>query len=338
LQRSLERADLALDIAEAQRFPGALSRALRSKASVAFSVGHHEEALGLLRHGLAFSVEHGLSEDAATYYFMLSDQNFRTDRSVEALGYLDEALVLARRQGSRPYEWAVLAERMYPLWLLGRWDEALAGAEELGEDRLQAGGVMLSLLQAGTGIFVARGQLDEARRLHAQFSHLEGSTDIQDQATSNAARAMLLRAEGKLAEALAAGAATIEVAGVLGPTFQGIKHGVVDALEAALALGDLARADELFAFVDGLAPASRSPYLDAEVARIRARLSEDEAGLRRAAESFGRLSMPFPQAVALLEHAELTGDHESRTEALEIFEHLRATPWIERATPVEVVA
>ena len=48
--------------------------------------------------------------------------------------------------------------------------------------------------------------------------------------------------------------------------------------------------------------------------------------------------MPFPRAVALLEHAELTGDHESRTEALEIFEHLRATPWIERATPVEVVA
>jgi class 3 adenylate cyclase/tetratricopeptide (TPR) repeat protein len=338
LELSRERADLALDIAEPQRFAGPLALALRSKASVAFSVGHHEEALGLLRHGLAFSLEHELFEDASTYYFILSDQNFRTDRCVEALCYLDESLALSRRQGSRPHEWGALAERLYPLWMLGRWDEAVAASDDLGGEQLHAGGVMLSLLQSGTGIFVARGQLDEARRLHAQFSFIEGSTDLQDQATSNAARAMLLRAEGKLAEALEAGSATIEVAGVLGPTFQAIKHGVVDALEAALALGDLTRADELFAFVDGLAPANRSPYLDAEVGRIRARLVENASGLKTAAESFRRLSMPFPKGVALLEHAELTGDYESRTEALEIFEDLRATPWIERATPVEVVA
>ena len=147
---------------------------------------------------------------------------------------------------------------------------------------------------------------------------------------------MLLRAEGRLAEALEAGAARSRPPASLVRTSRAIKHGVVDALEAALALGDLTRADELFAFVDGLAPANRSPYLDAEVARIRARLAEDASGLTRAAESFERLSMPFPRAVALLEHAELTGDHESRTEAREIFEHLRARPWIERATPVEV--
>jgi class 3 adenylate cyclase/tetratricopeptide (TPR) repeat protein len=338
LELARARADLALDIAEAQRVPGPLALALRAKGAVAHSLGHHEEALGLFRHGLAFSLEHELFEDASTYYFLLSDQRFRTDRYVEALGYLDESLALARRQGTRPYEWDALAERMYPLWLLGRWDEALATSEELGEEQVQAGGVMLSLLQAGTGIFVARGQLDEARRLRALFSYLEGSTDLQDQSTIGAVGAMLLRAEGKFAEALAAGAATIDVAGVLGPTFQAIKHGVVDALEAALALGDLTRADELFAFVDGLGPANRSPYLDAEVVRIRSRLAEDASGLLRAAESFGRLSMPFPRAIALLEHAELTGDHESRGEAIEIFEHLRATPWIERATPVEVVA
>jgi class 3 adenylate cyclase/tetratricopeptide (TPR) repeat protein len=338
LELSRTRADLALDIAEAQRLPRVLTRALKAKAAVAFSIGHREESLGLMRHALALSLEHELSDDAATCYFLLSDQSFRTDRTVEALDYLDEALALSRRQGSRPFEWAVLAERMYPLWLLGRWDEALASGEELGEEQIKAGGVVLSLLQSGTGIFVARGQLDEARRLHALFSFLEGSTDLQDQGTFGASRAMLLRAEGKLAEAVEAGAATIEVAGVLGPTFQGIKHGVVDALEAALALGELTRADELFAFVDELAPAHRSPYLDAEVARLRARLADDASGLKTAADAFGRLAMPFPRAVALLEHAELTGDYESRTEALEIFEHLRATPWIERATPVEVVA
>ncbi len=338
LERAAARADLALDIAEAGRLPAALAGALRARAAVAYSRGHHEEALGLLRHGLAFSLEHELFTDAATYYFMLSDQAFRMDRAAEALGYLEETLALARRQGSRPHEWATLAERTYPLWLLGRWDDVHAAAQDITEEQLHAGGVMLGLLQAGTGVYVARGELDEARRLHDLFAFLDGSTDVQDQATYDAARAMLFRAEGRLAEAVEAGARTIEHAGVLGPTFQGIKHGVVDAIEAALALGELARADELFAFVDGLPLAERSPYVEAEIARIRARLLEDTAGLAAAADAFARLEMPFPHAVALLEHAELTGDHESRAEALEIFENLRATPWIERATPVEVVA
>jgi|SRR5579862_467942 len=337
LERAAARANLALDIAEAGRLPEPLVIGLRAKASVAHSIGHHEEALALLRHGLAFSLEHELFGDAATYYFLLSDRSFRTDRTAEALGYLEEALSLARRQGSRPHEWATLAERMYPLWLLGRWDEVHALAQEITEEQIHAGGVMLSLLQAGTGVYVARGELGEARRLQELFAFLDGSTDVQDQATYGATRAMLFRAEGRLAEAVEAGARTIESAGVLGPTFQGIKHGVVDAIEAALALDDLARADELFAFVDGLPPVERSPYLEAEIARIRARVVEDAAGLAAAADVFARLEMPFARAVALLEHAELTGDHESRAEALEIFEHLRATPWIKRATPVEVV-
>jgi len=337
LERSAARADLALDIAEANRLPAPLAIALRAKAAVQYSRGHNEEALGLMRHGLAFSLEHELFHDAATYYFILSDRSFRADRTTEALGYLEEALALARRQGSRPFEWAVLSERMYPLWLLGRWDELHAAAQETTKEQIHAGGVMLSYLQSGTGLYVARGELGEARRLHEMFAFLDGSTDIQDQATHNAARAMLFRAEGRLAEAVEAGARTIEAAGILGPTFQGIKHGVVDALEAALALGDLKRADELFAFVDRLAIAERSPYLVAEITRIRARLAEDAAGLAAAADAFGRLEMPFPRAVALLEHAELTGD-ESGAEARAIFEHLRATPWIERAAPVEVVA
>ena len=36
----------------------------------------------------------------------------------------------SRKIGDRPYEWASLAERTYPLYMLGRWDEAQAAAEE----------------------------------------------------------------------------------------------------------------------------------------------------------------------------------------------------------------
>ena len=66
----------------------------------------------------------------------------------DALGYLDEALALARKVGNRPDEWAVLAERTYALYMLGRWDEALAASAEFTQEQIDSGGVVLSLLQS----------------------------------------------------------------------------------------------------------------------------------------------------------------------------------------------
>jgi hypothetical protein len=167
------------------------------------------------------------------------------------------------------------------------------------------------------------------------FAHLEHSSDIQDRGCYLAATAVLRRAEGRLDEAVEAGLGTLEPAEVLGPGFQGAKHGVVDALEAALALGDRARAEELFAFVDGLAPGLRPPYLDAHMLRLRAREAGDANGLAAAATRFRALSIPFWLGVTLLEQAEALGDGaeaaQLRTEAREIFEQLGATPWVERA-------
>jgi hypothetical protein len=124
-----------------------------------------------------------------------------------------------------------------------------------------------------------------------------------------------------------------------------VKHGVVDALEAALALGDAAKADELLAFVDGLGPTARPPYLDAHVIRLRARVADDTAGLSVAADRFRSLSLPFWLAVTLLELAEALGGgveaERPLAEAREIFERLGATPWLERAgvrAPAEVSA
>ena len=129
LERAGERAELALDIAEAQVYPAVLAIALRAKAAVVFSRGHFEEAT---RPARARARDRGRprsrSRTQGTCYFLLSDGCFRRDRYAEALGYLDEALALARKLGDRPYEWASLAERTYPLYMLGRWDEAQAAA------------------------------------------------------------------------------------------------------------------------------------------------------------------------------------------------------------------
>src|SRR5262249_56965055 len=167
LETAAERAEQALDIAEAQRLPEALVFALRAKGAVAFSRGHGEEAFALTKHALELSLEHDLSEQASTLYFILSDGCFREDRYAEALDYLDQSLALARKVGSRPYEWAALAERTYPLLMLGRWDEVLATADEFTQEQVDSGGVMLSLLESGVEVHVQRGELDEARRIYS---------------------------------------------------------------------------------------------------------------------------------------------------------------------------
>jgi len=341
LELAAARADLALDISERQQYWKPLVKALRAQGAVAVSRGREEMAYALQKRGLELALEHDFTEDATNFYFLLSDHGFRHDRYRAALEYLEQSLALARKIGNRPWEWSVLAERTYPQWMLGRWDEVTATALDFGEEQVNAGGVVLSVLQAGVSAFAERGELDEARRLHDLFARLEGTTDIQEQSAYAAATATLRRAEGRLEEALAAGEAALEVAAVFGPRFQGVKHGLVDALEAALALGDTDKVEGLLAFADGIAPAQRAPYLDVQVRRLRARTAGDADALRAAVTRFRELEAPFWVAVTLLELAELTGDAASRDEARAIFEQLRARPWVERAAarqPAEIVA
>ena len=334
LERSAARSELALDIAEAQGLPEPLAAALRAKGAVLFSRGHREESFALTKHALEVALEHDLAEHASTCYFLLSDRCFRRDRYAEALGYLEESLALANKMGSRPLQWGVLAERTYALFMSGRWDDVVATTDEFTQEQVDSGGVVLGVLQSGVYVHVERGELDEARRIMSLFSRLDGSTDVQDRSTYLAASAALLRAERRFAEVLSEGAATIETAPTLGADFQGVKHGVVDALEAALALGDSASALELLAFIDGLSPGIRPPYLEAQAHRFRARMAGEAAGLELAARLFRELEIPFTLGVTLLEHAELTGSETSRAEAREIFERLGATPWLERASAI----
>jgi tetratricopeptide (TPR) repeat protein len=344
LDRAEVLAELALDIGETQRLPEALALGLRAKAAVHFSRGRPMQALALTKQALEVALEHDLLEDASTGYFLLSDRSFRDDRYADALRYLDEALALARRQGSRPYEWSVIAERTYPLLMTGRWDEVLPITNAFTQEQADSGGVVLSVLQSGVETNVYCGELDEARRISSLFSQIENSSDLQDRASWLCAQASLALAEGRLEDALAAGEGTIETAATLGYNFQGIKQGVTDALEAALALGDSAKVDELLAWIEQVPPSGQSPYLEAQGLRFRARVDGDPAGLAAAAARFRGLGVPFWEAVAQLEQAEALGGIEASpllVEARSIFERLGAVPWLERcgvAAPAQAVA
>ena len=169
LERAAERAEFALDIAEAHAYPEALDRAAgegRGRPESRPRAGGR----GLQKQSLVIALAHDLAEEASVNYFILSDQCFRRDPYLDALRYLDEALALSRKRGNRPYEWAVLAETTYPLSMLGRWDEALAVGEGFTQEQLDAGGVVLSLLQSGIEINLQRGRPDEARRIFSMFA------------------------------------------------------------------------------------------------------------------------------------------------------------------------
>jgi len=339
LELSAERAELALDIAETHGYPEALVIALRSKSAIAFSRRHFEEASALNKHALELALEHDLSQQAGTSYFILSDWEFRRDRYGAALDYLQDSLALARKLGNRPSEWAGLAEMTYPLYMLGRWDEALSMFEELTEEQTRSGGVLHSLLTAVLEIHLERGRIDEARQLFSLFAHLEDSTDVQDRSSYFAARASVNRAEGRLADALADADQAIEAASTLGYAPQAVKQSIVAAFEAALALGDLGKAQELISFLEEAPPGRRAPFLVGQAHRFRARLEGDEAGYAMAESIFREHELPFWLAVVQLEHGELlveAGRSDEAgpllAEARETFERLGATPWLERAT------
>jgi class 3 adenylate cyclase/tetratricopeptide (TPR) repeat protein len=337
LERAGERAELALDIAEALGEPEPLANALRSKAFVVWSRGHTEEATALLEQAVGIALEHDVPDQAGPAYGSLCDLAFRRDRYADALAYSEQMIEHARRIGHRVGEWSALSESTYALFMTGRWNEALAVIDDLSEEQARSGAMFLGLLTSVLEIHLQRGQLDEARRLYSVFSRLETSSDVQDQTSYAGATAALARAERRFADALTAGSAALDGAPTLGLSHQAIEQGLVEALEAALALGERARADELLASVDAIAVGVRPPFLDAQSIRMRARLGGDGELFGAAAGRFREIGLPFWLAVTLLEHGELLieqgapGEAEPLlAEAGEIFERLEARPWLER--------
>jgi tetratricopeptide (TPR) repeat protein len=341
---ALERLERALEIAEMLRLPETLAQALNTKGVTLFAQGRKIEGLALLRNALDIALEHDKPSAALRAYYNLADCTMQTDRAQESAALGRDGLALARRVGNRYWEWSFLAFA-YPFFALGDWDEVVAG--ELGlpeEDWAQVRIAFATLLTSIVPVRVHRGQLEEARRSTRLFAELEASADVQERAQVHLAEAALLLAEGQYAEALRNAEASLETRHATGIAYEAAKEAFVVAVEAALALDDVSRAEELLAVVDTLPPGQSPQFLEAHSHRFHARLAvravdveEADRFFRRGAGLFRELGYPFYLAVTLLEHGQLlvTLDRPEEaesllTEAREIFERLEATPWLER--------
>ena len=346
-----QRIETALEMAEQLALPEVLAQALTTKGIILTSSGRRQEGLALLRFALQTAIEHDKPSAALRASYNLADQLAQLDRYAEAVDTVRDGLAQSRRVGNRYWELSFLGQ-VYPFVAAGEWDEALAMFAELPTDEWEQSRVAFTcgpFVQATVGAH--RGTLDDGRRIVDQFQTMGASADVQERSAYQCAEARLLLAEGDFDDALDTAEQAFSVNTYMGFAAETVKEAFVIAGEAALALGDAAKLAELLAGVEALPPGRTTRFLQAQTLRFRARLAgaddlaEAERGFSGAAALFREIGMPFYLAVARLEHAEALASSDraaecrpTLTEAREIFEQLRATPWLERVDALGIGA
>ena len=344
----------ALTLAERLQLPGVFVEALTTKGIVLMVQGRLGEARILLEAAIARAHEEQLHASALRAENNLLVVLESSDRYAEEVDLAERTIALAQRRGDRRWQANIQTGLIQPLFLLGRWDEALLIAEQedpAAVSELTRGGLMSAAL-----IECERGDLKAAEARLVEDESMRASDNPQTRAGHALVEARVLRARGRNVEALAAGDRGLATLGELAITDTAIKAVLVEAIEAALAIPDLDKAEELLAIPQSLEPGELTPFLQASAARLRARLDAARGShdgiddrFRAATALFREFGIAFYQAVTQLEHGEwLIGKGRADeadpllTEAAETMERLQATPWLERvqaltATPGQEV-
>ena len=337
LDESLPQLEHALVLAEALDLPEVFVQALISKGTVMGRLGRPKESEILLAAALERAVADDLLAAGQRAANNLAAMLESRDAIVESEVVSGRGLEIARRIGDRRMEGFIRAGRVSSYVALGRWDEALATADEI--DPTEAYGSQAAL---AVEVECWRGNVAEARERLGRYSAALEVDDPQIRATYAFCQAVVLRAEGNAGHALAtAEQALAQSLSRVGVRFIGTKMLLVETLECAYDLSDAPKLEELLSRIEALGAGERSPMLAAQAARFRAKLEPDvpraEAGFRRAEQVFGELGLVFPLAVTQLEHAERLAAvgraahaQPLLDDARDTFERLGALPWAER--------
>ena len=307
------------------------------KRRVAYSRGHTEEAGALLKRALEIALEHDLA-DEARHLLLHPLRPVLPARPIRRRARTTST----RRSPSRGSsatgrtEWAVLAERTYPLYMLGRWDEALATSDEFtaGADRRRRG--------RAEPAPVGRRDPPPARRARRRTPRL---LDVRAPRGVHRRPGALqlpgiasLPAPGRRATAARRSPTArrrSRRAARFGIAHQAVKQGFVEALEAAFALGEAAKIEELLALDRGRsrrAPGRRPRRPGQALPRPPRRRRRGLRGRRRAVPR-ARHPLLARGHPARARRADRRRGRPLLAEAREIFERLEATPWLERVVP-----
>jgi tetratricopeptide (TPR) repeat protein len=334
---SLARVEVALDIAEALDLPDVLAHALNTKGVLLGRRGRHEEGQLLIRHALEVALAHELSAAALRAYNNLAAVADQHDRQREASDAAEAGLALAHRVGDRVTENSFRQADAGAKIIEGRWDEA--GSEI---DALVAEEEWTVIFRVPIHLY--RGEVAEARRACEVAQTVRDPAQAENEASFLAYDALVLCGERRFRDALAASEQALLLVSQTSMLTRWSKMALSIGLEAALALGNDAKVDELLGLIEALPPGHSSPWLRAIGARYSARRAAEnadfaiaEAGFAAAQDVYRSIPFPLELAETQVEHAEwLTSAGRSDeaepllAEAEALFGRLRATPWLER--------
>jgi len=344
LKTSLERVELALEIAETMWLPGLISDALQTKANILAAGSRREESLALLERALKIALENDYPLAATRAYVNLSDRMVTFDRFDDAISYAMQGVELAARIGAERIRWSLTGNMIYPLYVTGEWDEAFARIEsipmESGEFIVSSGTMNPFTIVA---LHVERGIGGKAKELLRTFAHLGQSTDLQDQGAIEGMHAVIARYEGDHAGALRHAVKAMEGEPIFGMGQDFVRQAFVEVLDAAMSLREFETAQGWIDRVKAMREIEVPTYVRGEISRFEGRLAAARDGDNAAAKfgqavaTFRDLGTPFQLACTSTEWAEWLigkGRREEAQPLLEeaatIFEKLGATPWAER--------
>jgi predicted ATPase len=340
-----KRIETALDLAEALDLPEVLSQALNTKNLLLLTLGRHHEARALVEAALRIAIENDKPSAALRAHNNLIDIANAEDRYEAAQDHVESGLALARRVGNRYWE-RIFLGYCYPMFCLGRWDEARARLEELSVDDRVTARIAFDqgYVSFGTAMLVHRGELEQAAERLALFEDFERSSDVQERTDHACAVAVLRLAQGRPEEALRAARNALQPIATLGLWHYAIRESLVLGIDAALSMGDREAAGELLGIAEKLPNIRRIRFLPAHVLRLRARMAEGDgnpelvgAGFEHAVLAFREIRHQFWLGVTLLEYSEWL-EREGRmssaaplvVEARAIFHQLGAVAWLAR--------
>ena len=341
-QQSMERVELALEIAEGEGLTEVISNALNTKALLLRRRPH--EALALHREAVAVGLEHGHVLASLRALNNLSIALANLDRVEESERVELEALEYARSRGIVASVVWFGGIRCGRLVENGRWDEAFALADEMLPRTEVTQGNVAQAFCALAGAALERGAEDEARRLLGLVApRTEASSDLQV--------AVILAERDRLLARLA-GDVDLELERVYAGGRQHLELDEVEGAAEILAFGfDVARGERdlrlltpLLELVDGV-PASRRPRrVEADLGRAKASAAvlagdldgaiDHLAAALAAARSLGKnrlLAMVLGDyGRALVRAGRPDEAQELLDEARKLFEEMGSVVWLER--------
>jgi class 3 adenylate cyclase/tetratricopeptide (TPR) repeat protein len=339
---ALERVDAALEIAEGLGLPEVISQALNTKGIVATARARPEEGIALLRHALTVALDNDRSTAALRAFYNLAELTYGRDRYAEAIELHGRALELATRAGNLLWEQLIREAMPYPLFMSGRWDDALERAGDVSS--WDVSGEMSAVMAVLPTICVNRGLDEGLAKLSELAAGSEGSSDVQRAGSYAIVMAVVRAAEGSYGEALEFSKAAAASGLTTGADSPLLRIGFAQAVDAAFALGDLAQVEAVLDLIGGLRRGEVWPSLVALGERTNARLAvargeadAAEKGFAAASATFRQIGVPYWLAATLTEHAELlvaagraVEADEMISEARDVFEQLEARPWLDR--------